>query len=317
MSLFSTYSTGENRVTASILAVLRALSLGHTERILGAMLGAPELQLLDFSNQVARGGKSVPDAVISGSIRLLIETKIVRNAVDASQLQRHLERLNAAAETTKMLLVLTPDTVRPNVMASFPPEIVVWSSFAAMDQAIDELLRDRGEVVSEREAFLLRELQVMFEEENLLTAVDEVLVVPALWALDEYLQTAAYVCQPDRSFRDVERIAFYATGEIARFVPKVIDKFDNVEFRRGAEEGRLGAVVDALIERGARQEGRQYKVILLTPPDDPDTVRLPAPVPNDLTSDSGRSIAFTQSHRYVLLSGLKEAKKTSQLIRSS
>ncbi|HJQ35812.1 MAG TPA: hypothetical protein VKB93_01605 [Thermoanaerobaculia bacterium] len=50
MSLFSTYSTGENRVTASILAVLRSLSLRHTERLLGAMLEAPELELLDFSN---------------------------------------------------------------------------------------------------------------------------------------------------------------------------------------------------------------------------------------------------------------------------
>jgi len=38
-SLFSTYSPGENRVTASILAVLRSLSLGRIERMLGAPTG--------------------------------------------------------------------------------------------------------------------------------------------------------------------------------------------------------------------------------------------------------------------------------------
>jgi hypothetical protein len=314
VSLFSTYSTGENRVTASILAVFRCLSLRHTERILGAMLGAPELELLDFSNQVARGGPGVPDAVISGSIRLLIETKTARNAVDIAQLRRHLEKLNTASETTKMLLVLTPDAARPPAMESLPSDVTVWSSFAALDQAIDELLRDRGEVVSEREAFLLRELQVMLDEESLLTAVDEVLVVAALWALDEYRTTSAYVCQPNRTFRDVQRVAFYTMGEIAPFVPKIVETFPAVEFRRGEYEGRLGAVVDALVDRALRQEGRQYKVMLLTSTDDPDTIRLQAPIVNDLTSETGRNIAFTQGQRYVSLSRLQAAKTTSQLI---
>jgi hypothetical protein len=315
VSLFSTYSTGENRVTASILAVLQALSLRHTERILGAMAGAPELQLLDFSNQVARGGRGVPDAVISGSIRLLIETKTARNAVNAEQVARHLDRLNQAVEATRVLLVLTPDTAPPSALASFPGKTVVWSSFAALDQAIDELLGDRGEVVSEREAFLLRELQVMLEEENLLPAPDEVLVVAALWALDEYRRTSAYVCQPNRTFRDVERMAFYTQGEIAPLVPKIVAKYDAVAFRHGAYEGRLGAVVDALLDRSLRQEDSEYKVILLTPPDAAETIRLQAPVVNDLTAETGRPIAFTQGQRYVSLPLLQSARTTSDLIR--
>lgn len=315
MSIFSTYSTGENRVTASILAVLQALSLRHTERLLGAMLGVPELQLLEFANQVARGGRGVPDAVISASIRLLIETKMVRNAIDVAQIERHVERLNHAAEARKMLLVLTPDAARPAALAAFPATTVVWSSFADLDQAIDELLDEQRQVVSEREAFLLRELQVMLEEENLLTAMDEVLVVAATLALDEYHQTSAYVCQPNRPFRDVERIAFYRFGEIAPFVPRIVEKHEAVEFRRGAYEGRLGAVVHALLDRGARQEGSQYKVLLLTPPDHADTIRLDAPIVNDRTSqETGRPIAFTQGQRYVSLARLRSARETTQLI---
>ncbi|MGH9421080.1 MAG: hypothetical protein ACRD3J_13980, partial [Thermoanaerobaculia bacterium] len=305
---------GENRVTASILAVLRSLSLRHAERLLSAALGTPELQLIDFSNQVSRGGPGVPDAVISASIRLLVETKTARNAVDISQLRRHLERLEASNETTKMLLVLTPDASRPSAMTSLPPEVVVWSSFAALDQAIDELLRDRGEVVSEREAFLLRELQLMLEAENLLAAADEVLVVAASLALNEYRDTSAYVCQPNRTFRDVDRMAFYTMGEIAPLVPKILAKFEAVEFQRGVYDGPLGVVVDTLVNRALRPEGRQYKVILLTPMGDHETIRLNAPIVNDLTSETGRNIAFTQGQRYVSLIRLRAAKRTSELI---
>ncbi|HJQ35811.1 MAG TPA: hypothetical protein VKB93_01600, partial [Thermoanaerobaculia bacterium] len=64
----------------------------------------------------------------------MIETKTARNAVDIAQLRRHLEKLTAASETTKMLLVLTPDAARPAAMESFPHDVVVWSSFAALDQ---------------------------------------------------------------------------------------------------------------------------------------------------------------------------------------
>jgi len=278
------------------------------------MLGASELQLIDFSNQVSRGGPGVPDAVISSSIRLMVETKTARNAVDAAQLRRHLDKLAAATESRKMLLVLTPDASPPAAMAAFSEAAVVWTSFAALDQAIDELLGDRGEVVSEREAFLLRELQVMIEEENLLAAADEVLVVAALWALDEYRDTSAYVCQPNRAFRDVERIAFYTLGAIAPFVPKILETFEAVEFLRGTRAGRVGAVIDALVDRALRQDGRQYKVMLLTGPEDPETIRLAAPVVNDLTSEAGRVIAFTQGQRYVSLSRLKSAKTTSALV---
>jgi hypothetical protein len=144
---------------------------------------------------------------------------------------------------------------------------------------------------------------------------DQVLVVAAQLALDEYRKTSAYVCQPNRPIRDVERMAFYTQNQIAQFVPRIVEKHEAVEFRHGAYKGRLGAVVDMLLDRGTRQEGSQYKVLLLTPPDHDDTIRLEAPVQNDLTSqDTGRPIAFTQGQRYVSLARLRSAQKTAQLI---
>jgi hypothetical protein len=175
-SIFSTYRTGENRVTASILAVLRSLGLQRTERILGAVMERSEFQLVSFQNQVARGGEGVPDATITASCRLVVETKIKRNTVKLEQLRRHLERLNESPETTKLLLVLTPDEAQPAALAELADPRVAWSSFADLDQAIDELLGDRSEVISEREAFLLRELQVMLRQEELVFQANDVVV---------------------------------------------------------------------------------------------------------------------------------------------
>ena len=68
-SIFSTYSTGENRVTASILAVLRSLSLDRMieSRIIGGVLQESDFQLVRFEYQAAKGGTSVPDAIIQSS----------------------------------------------------------------------------------------------------------------------------------------------------------------------------------------------------------------------------------------------------------
>jgi hypothetical protein len=63
-NIFSTYSTGENRITASILAVLQSLALQRTERLLGALLEQADFELIRFENQPAKGGKGVPDAII-------------------------------------------------------------------------------------------------------------------------------------------------------------------------------------------------------------------------------------------------------------
>ena len=93
-SIFSTYKAGENRITASILAVLRSLSLTRCEQILAALLEQSEFELIRFQNQPSRDGKGIPDAEIVSSCRLLIETKTKPNDVIVNQLKRHLKRFD-------------------------------------------------------------------------------------------------------------------------------------------------------------------------------------------------------------------------------
>ena len=288
-SIFSTYSTGENRVTASLLAVLRSLSLDRIQRLLGAMLEQSEFELVRFENQPSKGSAGVPDAIIQSSIFLLIETKTELNGVNLPQIMRHIDRLDQARETNALLLLLTPDDVRPAVLDGLKDDRVAWSSFTLLDQAIDEILDDSQEVVSEREAFLLRELQAMFEAEGLLANPNDVVIVAARRAWQEYNDSYAYVCQPTRSFQSVSRVGFYSKGVIYPLVPKIVETHEDIEMQRGAYDGNLGRLVNRLIDENRSEEGRRQKVFMLSAPDSPDTLKLPQPIPNDKKSKTGKS----------------------------
>lgn len=313
-NLFSTYSTGENRVTASILAVLQSLSLNRIERLLGALMGQSEFELIHFQNQPKKDGAGIPDAVIQSSCYLLLETKIIRGTVRSDQLLGHLKRLDGAAERDKKLLVLTPDVNIPKEVEDIRDERLIWASFSLLDQAIDELLADKNEVVSEREAFLLRELQVMLAAEDLVGSALDVVVVPARHAWPEYQRFSAYVCQPNRPFQPVKRIAFYTDGQIFPLVPAIVKIHPAVEFRRGKHEGELGKLVDDLLNANTKEEGASYKVIFLSPPEDPRTLNLKEPIINKSVSKSGGVTAFTQKQRYVSEERLKKAKTTRDLV---
>lgn len=325
-SIFSTYSTGENRVTASILAVLRCLALPRIERILGALMEDAEFQLVRFQNQPAKGGKGIPDGEIGSSCRLLLETKLVRNGLNRDQLERHLERLDTSTEKDRMVLVLTPDDAPPNLIAEIGDDRLVWSSFAALNQAIDEMLSDEKnekEVISEREEFLLRELQKMLIAEGLIGSSKEVLVIPARQAWEFYKQHHVYSCPSGRAFQPVKYIAFYTGNEIRPLVPKILEEPpDPVIMERGKYHGRLGEVVNEILDRHENGTlpagwdlgpGRHLKVFVLSAPDAAETIKLADPIINDLTSSNGQRIAFTQNRRYVSLEALRKAKKTSEL----
>lgn len=313
MSIFSTYSTGENRVTSSILAVLRSLSLPRIERILGSLLEQSEFELVRFQNQPSSGGSGVPDAIIQSSIRLLLETKTDRNAVHGAQIERHLARLKESTESTQVLLILTPDEIRPAVLQNFADQKVAWTSFSFLDQAIDEILEDKKEVVSEREAFLLRELQDFLADEDLLTNPNDTVIVAARSAWPEYNDFHAYICQPSRSFQHVSRLGFYSKGVIYPLVPRILESHDEVEMIEGKYSGSLGILVDAIVRGSERLRDERYKVILLSSPNSPDTLKLHAPIPNDKKDKRGKNTAFTMGHRYVKSELLTRATTTLDL----
>jgi hypothetical protein len=149
-----------------------------------------------------------------------------------------------------------------------------------------------------------------------ITTVDTV-VVPARNAWSLYQDCRAYVCQPGRTFRAIERIAFYADREIKQDVPAVLHRRDNVEWSPD-EAGRLRASCDRhdrkianVIDRSKEiwTAGR-YQVFLLTSPGDTRHRQLPAALPHD---GWGRGSAFVQRQRYVSLHSFETAETTADL----
>lgn len=81
----------------------------------------------------------------------------------------------------------------------------------------------------------------------------------------------------------------------------------------GRYDGEVSALVDMLLKKRLRPEGGHFKVVLLSPPDSSETVRLAEPIINDQMSKTGKPTAFTMGQRYVSLQRLMTAKKTSDV----
>ena len=83
--------------------------------------------------------------------------------------------------------------------------------------------------------------------------------------------------------------------------------------QRDAYVGDLGRVVNRLLDEKRREEGRRFKVVILSAFDSADTLKLKQPISNDKKSKTGKPIAFTMGQRYVCSVALLEAQTTSDL----
>lgn len=332
--LFSTYSTGENRLTSSTMAVFERIDLALVREILSAATGSgDELRAVTFENQVApEVSRTIPDARISGRFTWWFEAKRVRGAYDApghgqDQLLDHAALLKD--DLDGLLFVLTPDPAPPmffnglgGAVQSDVVERILWLSYRRLATAIEEITGDPARLVGEQTRFLLSELVQLYEMEGLLTN-DDTVIVAARSAWPEYLQTGVYICQPERPFRDgLTHLGFYAGGAIQRLVPRILAHHRSVSLtmeeathRRADGEQRLAEQIEAALDKGNRTEGAAYDVVLLSGPDDrPDTVELDEPIQNDTKTASGKPWAWTLNQRYTSLEKLRSGVRyTSEL----
>jgi hypothetical protein len=323
--LFSTYRQGENRITGSLIAVLQRIDAEHVARLLSAVSAESDLPFISFTNQAAGSEGSVPDAEIRANFHYLFEVKTVPNAVRREQLEGHLKHLEGPTANQR-LFVVTPDPDRPVPVMEINDEKgrIVWFNFRSLDRALDDLLEDRTELISEQEQFLLRELRALFAHEGLLDHRD-VVIVAARQAYPEYLATNAYVCQPGRAFRTgISRLGFYAESEIKRELPVIRHREDNVLFTTEEAAARMqnpkekpsaevGALIAKMLEEGRRGDGEPHLVFLLSAPESSDTIRLENAVINDKVDKNGKRWPWTLGQAYANLDALHKSKTTSTL----
>ena len=326
--LLSTYRTGENRVTSSTMAVFERIDLALVQELLRAVTGmGSELQSVSFENQVTLAA-SVPDAQISARFSLWFETKTeidayAREGHSRAQLRKHSTVLG---DPDALLFVITPDPVRPawfDKLDGLADEAfgdrILWFSFRDLAGAIDKLITDPARVVGEQTRFLLAELATLYEADGLLSA-DDTVVVAARAAWPEYVGLAAYVCQPNRSFRTgLTHLGFYAEGAIQPLIPRkhytaVLFTRDDASVRRASGEAELASLIEYLLDERGRTDGEAYDVVLLTGPDDPGTVHLQAPVAKRHGHRVREAVGWTLSQRYTRLDKLTSGvTRTSQL----
>lgn len=333
--LFSTYKTGENRVTGSTIAVLERIGGNTLQFIVQRLLADDRFELVRFENQVVssdgskRTSKSgVPDARIAASFDLIFEFKTTRNEIGKSdQLDRHIKSLERSGSPNRRLIVITPDGGVPQpcreLVARHAP-FVVWCNFVTLNDAIAAALADRNLLIDERSSYLLRELQNMYIEEGLIDQND-VVIIPAKDAYDEYKKTHAYVCQANRPFRTgLTHLGFYR-GQIEREIPAILHIKDGVEFsEQYAKEleisedefdKEIASVIRSL--RSTRDNGR-HKVFLLSSPENQETIILKAPIKNKKLDKNGKLTAWTQFQSYTSKEALKKnPSNTDELDRKS
>lgn len=336
-SIFSTYTKNENRVTSTIMGVFSKLSLNSLNYVLQRICGEEDFkELIHFKNQKYLGSngensksKNIPDAEISANFNYLFETKIVAGefAKNVNQLEDYMK-----PASNKKLIVLTPDLEEPELIVKL--NNTYWLNFDTLYEILNELLEGKATaneqklLVFEYEKFLINELLQFFIAENLLAEdfTDRVLVVPANKAWEFYLKSGCYTCQPNRTFRNSNYMAFYSNRKIQQKVPQILGWIDSLNFDEneisfdsikstlkrnkhvttGKADESIKKQLAALSQSNIRGE---FKVVFLG-----DVKELNQVVKNDKETASGKSTAFTQKQAYVSLKKLQEAKETSELV---
>ena len=319
--LFSTYRQGENRVTASMLAVFERIDLSLVEQLLGGASGESNLQMVSFQNQISKKD-SVPDAGIYGHFNYLFEVKTNPNEVRIQQLRNHLAALGDYGD--QRLFVITPDAEEPPQVTTLAADDarLVWVSFAILADAIGAILTAADETVSEREAFLLRELVRLFDADGLLDSPHDVVVVAAREGYERYRKYGFYVCQPGRSFRpSIDRLGFYTEKAIQCEVPSILWHRDHLDVSTESAstfvestdpvERDIGQALLAAIADGHFAEPAQHQVFLLSEPDDALTFTLRQPIAH--LEDK----AWTQKQRYVSSEVLRANPETTADLRKA
>lgn len=156
---------------------------------------------------------------------------------------------------------------------------------------------------------------------------DDVVIVAARSAYPEYLATAAYICQPDRVFRDsATRLGFYADGEIKPEIAEIQYVEESVIFtveeahrRKSSAHAavrQVGGLVQLSLQSG-RDSGQAYKVMLLSAKDAAATLVLSAPIANDQRTATGKRWGWTLGQRYTSLAALKRGPAVTSALETA
>ena len=86
-----------------------------------------------------------------------------------------------------------------------------------------------------------------------------------------------------------------------------------LESSQTEHSNEVAALIRQTLAERARVPGQSYKIILLSPPADPQTLVLDRRVLNAAKKGSGQAVAWTRGHRYASSDRLSHAVTTADL----
>lgn len=147
----------------------------------------------------------------------------------------------------------------------------------------------------------------------------DTVVIPGSQAWDLYRKEHVYICQAGRSFRQVDRIGFYADKTVKADIPFITNRIDNVDWSLAeqhrllasakSDEKRMGKIME--VARDLGWTSGRYQVFLLSRAGDPRHRTLGKELSHQT---NGRGTAFVQKQRYVSLHDLEIAVTTADLL---
>lgn len=266
--------------------------------------------------------QSNPDGEIScdSKYNIFIESKIVPNAINETQLLGHMALTNPAQ--CRYLIYLTPDSTKPKLLQLHNVE---WMSWETILEKLAEIVESG--LASELLKYLIDQFTLLVrhvvynkkqssnknhQEKNTVDEVcangidadQRVIVVGGSWGEEVALEYSVYLCQPYRYFKPARYIAFYHQNRIKYLFEILGQPKESVDLKSIKDFARS----DYLTKKEPHYAGdpRKYFKLKLVKEFCPEIV-------NDKTSHKGSSCAFTQKQTYTTYNRIMNATKTSEL----
>lgn len=252
VSYFQRYSQRENHVTNNTLLVLRHLyqtAPSKLQQVIGDLLGQELIGIGPTFRQQTRGAASIPDGMISQApFRLYIETKL-GPALDAAQLDRHIDTIAAAQGVERglpgetFLFGLATEAMDPGLKRDVAKRAAARGViFTAVSFA--ELVDRLTEACAPHEVSLkaiIDDFIDFLEVEGLLFQADDwMLVAPCGTSMVENAKFGVYYHEADKPKRSA--CAFFgaysdkAVRYVGRIQAVVVCSFENGELRQQRPE---------------------------------------------------------------------------------
>lgn len=309
-SRFATPSTGSSRVP--FREAERGIPWFLTPLVKGSAQGRFDEKVREARSRLQKEGKDSRDQVVA-ALTFGFWTGMLHAEFDALWQPALRAAFPLANSRSDVSAVAEPLRVFRNRVAHHDSLLAVDAS-----ARLDQMVRLLGFISREAADWIVRVERVTAVQRSRPVPAPDTVVVPAAEAWPLYQSVNAYVCQPGRTFRPVERLAFYADREIKPEVPRVLSRTDFVRWTdkeaarlktaNSPQDQRLSEIISA--SRAAGWAEGRYQVFDLTRPGDPEHLTLPAAVAH---AGTGRGSAFVQRQRYTTASRLRVATDTADL----